>query len=265
MPQLDSPARKVGGSLGTALDAIAILDYGSQYTQLIARRVRELGVFSRIYPPGVAAADLADPAIRGIILSGGPGSVHEQDALTLAAGILELGKPILGICYGMQLLNHLQRGLVVPGTRREYGRAAIRVEAYSPLFGGMADLQEVWMSHGDRNERLAEEFVAVARTESGVVAAMESRQRPIFGLQFHPEVTHTPQGIEILRNFLRGVCDCDASWSLDGHLDSVLTEIRETVGDRRVAVLVSGGVDSTVTAALLARALPPGQVVAIHV
>ncbi|MBM3267347.1 MAG: glutamine-hydrolyzing GMP synthase [Candidatus Sericytochromatia bacterium] len=264
-PATQSGGPPVGPASVPASQCIAILDYGSQYTQLIARRVRELGVFSRIYPPSSPAAEMADPAIAGIILSGGPGSVHEEGALGLDPGVLELGKPVLGICYGMQLLNHLHAGLVVPGTRREYGRADVAIAAGCPLFAGMGDTQAVWMSHGDRLERVAGDFAMVARTADGVAAAVQHRALPVFGLQFHPEVTHTPQGTQVLRNFLFEVCRCEASWSMADHLDRVVAEIRATVGDNRVCVLVSGGVDSTVTAALLARALPPEQVLAVHV
>lgn len=252
-------------SATTGLQTLAILDFGSQYTQLIARRVRELGVFSRIYPPHVDADTLADPAIIGIILSGGPMSVHAEGAPRLDPAILALGKPILGVCYGMQLLNHLYRGTVVPGTRREYGRAEVALEAESPLFDGLDPAQEVWMSHGDRLERLAPGFQVLARTSDGVVAAMQHEEESIFGLQFHPEVTHTAQGSRMLENFLFKVCRADRTWSMHGHLERMVAEIRRVVGASRVVVLVSGGVDSTVTAALLARALPSEQIVAIHI
>ena len=242
---------------------IAILDFGSQYTQLIARRVRELGVFSRIYPHDASSGDLS--SVDGIILSGGPLSVHEVGSPTLGPEVLSLGKPILGICYGMQLLNALHDGSVVPGTRREYGRAEINLIGEGRLFGSLDPKQTVWMSHGDRLDRIAEGFEVAARTEDGVVAAFQHADKPLFGFQFHPEVTHTPKGRDMLRNFLFKVCRCEESWSMTGHLDQVVGEIRRTVGGSRVAVLVSGGVDSTVTAALLARALPPEQVVALHV
>ncbi len=258
--------QSIAGQPATAaLQTIAILDFGSQYTQLIARRVRELGVFSRILAPDAAVADLADPAICGIVLSGGPNSVHEEGSPRLDPAILELGKPVLGVCYGMQLLNHLFGGTVVPGTRREYGRAEVSVEGTCPLFEGLVSSQAVWMSHGDRLEKIAGDFHVVAKTPSGVVAAMQHGQKPIFGLQFHPEVTHTPQGREILDNFLFRICRAERSWSMEGYLERMVAEVRRTVGSNRVVVLVSGGVDSTVTAALLARALPPEQIVAIHV
>ncbi len=247
------------------METIAILDFGSQYTQLIARRVRELGVFSRIYPHDAKAATLADPEIKGIILSGGPRSVHEAGAPRLDLEVLGLGKPILGICYGMQLLNWLCEGTVVSATQREYGRATVEVEGESTLFDRLDSRQEVWMSHGDRLEQVSRTFAVAARTHDGVVAAIEDASRRIFGVQFHPEVTHTPNGRAILGNFLFEACHCSGQWTVDSHLDRAIASIRETVGDRRVLVLVSGGVDSTVTAALLARALPPEQVHALHV
>ncbi len=247
------------------METIAILDFGSQYTQLIARRVRELGVFSRIYPHDARAATLADPEIQGIILSGGPRSVLEAGAPMLDPGVLGLGKPILGICYGMQLLNRLCDGTVVSATQREYGRATVEVEGESTLFERLDSRQEVWMSHGDRLEQVSRDFAIAARTHDGVVAAIEDTSRRIFGVQFHPEVTHTPNGRAILGNFLFAACRCSGQWTVDSHRERAIAAIRETVGDRRVLVLVSGGVDSSVTAALLARALPPEQVYALHV
>lgn len=247
------------------MDCIAILDFGSQYTQLIARRVRELGVFSRIYPHEATAAQLADPDIKGVILSGGPRSVHEDGAPRLDPAILDLGKPVLGICYGMQLLNYLCEGTVASATRREYGRATIDVQGACALFGKLAERQDVWMSHGDRLDRVAGAFSVAARTHDGVVAAIEAPSRALFGVQFHPEVTHTPNGREILGNFLFEVCGCSGQWTMDSHLESACRAVRDKVGDGRALVLVSGGVDSTVTAALLARALRPEQVFALHV
>lgn len=242
---------------------IAIIDYGSQYTQLIARRVRELGVYSAIHGPRTTAAELVSQDPSGIILSGGPQSVYAEGAPGLDPAILDLDLPVLGICYGMQLLTHLGGGRVVPGTTREYGRAEIRCEI-GLLFQGLPELQAVWMSHGDRVETLPAGYRSVARTADGVLAAAEDALHRRFALQFHPEVTHTPGGRAILSNFL-DFCGCARTWTMANYLETLSDEVRAQVGHHPVLVLVSGGVDSTVTAALLVKALGPDQVHALHV
>ncbi|MBI6546520.1 MAG: glutamine-hydrolyzing GMP synthase [Cyanobacteria bacterium NC_groundwater_1444_Ag_S-0.65um_54_12] len=249
------------------LDTIAILDFGSQYTQLIARRVRELGVFSRIYPHDVSITRLLAPDIRGIILSGGPASVTESGAPWPDSALFSIEKPLLGICYGMQLLNYFHDGTVVPGSRREYGPAEITLISAEPLFQRLVGIQPVWMSHGDHLDRLADDFRVIARTSDGVIAAIRHAEprRAVYGVQFHPEVTHTPNGQVILENFLFEICGCSHSWSLAGHLERTVAELQSTIGKLPVCVLVSGGVDSTVTAALLARALPSAQVRTLHI
>jgi GMP synthase (glutamine-hydrolysing) len=247
-----------------AHERIAVLDFGSQYTPLIARRLRELGVLAEIFPADVAPSRLEGPTLRGVILSGGPASVTEAGSPRPAEGLLALGVPVLGVCYGMQLLNHLDGGSVVPGTHREYGRAALTGVA-GPLFEGVSPAPTVWMSHGDRLEAIAPGWEVVARTDNGVVAAIAHTQRPWHAVQFHPEVTHSPEGRTMLSNFVFGVCGCQGDWSVGAYLEEAKVAVRAQVGSAPVIVLVSGGVDSTVTAALLAQALPPEQVFPIHV
>lgn len=246
-------------------ERIAILDFGSQYTSLIARRCRERGVFAVVLPHDVTADAIAGAELKGVILSGGPDSVTAPGAPTVDPAILALPVPILGICYGMQLLTHLAGGSLVSQATREYGRAELTTVAGSALFAGLAPQQPVWMSHGDQVERLADGYQVTARTADGVVAAIEAPDRRRYALQFHPEVTHTRHGREILENFLFTVCGCRGDWSVANYLDEAMAEVQRTVGDKPVIVLVSGGVDSTVTAALLAKALPADQVYAIHI
>ncbi|MBO9542217.1 glutamine-hydrolyzing GMP synthase [bacterium] len=246
-------------------ERIVILDFGSQYTPLIARRIREMGVYATILPHDAPVERFAGDGLKGVILSGGPASVHEAGAPRPAPGVLALDVPVLGVCYGMQLLNHLGGGEVVSHTKREYGRTALEVAGEARLMGGLAAKEQVWMSHGDRLDRLAEGFTVTARTEDGVVAAIEAPEARRFGLQFHPEVTHTPNGKAIIRNFVFNVCGCKGDWSVEDYLDEAVREVQATVGDRPVIVLVSGGVDSTVTAALLAKALPSEQIFPIHI
>lgn len=246
-------------------ERIAILDFGSQYTSLIARRIREMGVYATVLPHDAPLARIAGDDLRGVILSGGPASVHEADAPVPAPGVLDLPVPVLGICYGMQWLTHTDGGAVASRDEREYGRTELSLAADCDLFAGLDGAQTVWMSHGDDVERLAAGYTVTARTGAGVVAAVANAQTRRYGLQFHPEVTHTPNGTAILRNFVFGLCGCKGGWSVADYLDEAIAEIRAQVGSKPVIVLVSGGVDSTVTAAVLAKALPPGQVFPIHV
>ncbi len=250
-------------------ERIAVLDFGSQYTPLIARRLREKGVLSEILPHDAALDRVLTSDLRGLILSGGPSSVHEAGSPRPVEGLLEAvtdrGIPVLGVCYGMQLLNHLGGGTVVSHTHREYGRAQLAIEQPGSLLVGLDADTRVWMSHGDRLEVLAPGFEVLARTTDGVLAAFANPGRRHFGVQFHPEVTHTVQGGQLLDNFLFEICGCRGGWSVASYLDESIAAIREQVGSNPVVVLVSGGVDSTVVAAVLARALPPGQVHAIHV
>ncbi|MNW97144.1 GMP synthase [glutamine-hydrolyzing] [compost metagenome] len=246
-------------------ETIAILDFGSQYTPLIARRIREMGVYATILPHNTPVDTLSGAGLKGVILSGGPASVHEAGSPMPAPGVLDLDVPILGVCYGMQLLNRLSGGEVVSHTQREYGRATLEIPSATGLFAGLSAEETVWMSHGDRLDRLAEGFTITARTGDGVIAAIESPTKRRYGLQFHPEVTHSPNGKQLIRNFVFDICGCQGDWSVADYLDEAIRDVRAQVGNSPVIVLVSGGVDSTVTAALLAKALPPEQVFAIHI
>ena len=240
----------------TVAEQIVILDFGSQYTQVIARRIREANVFCSILSYATPAAELAAVQPRGIILSGGPASVYEAGAPKPDPGILDLGVPVLGICYGMQLLAHLLGGAVAPSTKREYGKATLTVTDPScALFRALPTRLQVWNSHGDQITRLPRGFHAVAVTPNSKYAAVEHRARKLFGLQFHPEVVHTPRGAEILSNFVHGVCGCGRSWTMRRFVDQAVADIRAQVGSDRVILGLSGGVDSSVAAALIHQAV----------
>jgi GMP synthase (glutamine-hydrolysing) len=242
---------------------ILILDFGSQYTQLIARRVREIGVYCEIHPWDMPDAEVRRFGARGVILSGGPESVTEAASPSAPAAVFETGVPVLGICYGMQTMAAQLGGRVVPSDHREFGYAQVVQTGRCGLLDGLAEgrdpqgrgLFDVWMSHGDRVEVLPPGFSAVASTGNAPLAAMADESRRYYGLQFHPEVTHTRQGLQILERFVREACGCDALWDA-GHIiaDSV-SRIREQVGQGRVLLGLSGGVDSSVVAALLHRAI----------
>jgi GMP synthase (glutamine-hydrolysing) len=242
----------------SAVDAIAVLDFGSQYTQLIARRIRELSVYSEILPPTTSAEDLRRGRYRGIILSGGPSSVYDQGAPLPAPGLFEVGVPVLGICYGMQAMGYLLGGRVEPSARREYGKAAVELRAPSKLLRGVTpdadDRLTVWMSHGDTVLAPPVGFAVLGATENCPVAAMADDTRGLFAVQFHPEVAHTPQGTRILENFL-DLCGVDRRWSMASFIDSTVAEIRSRVGKDRVLCALSGGVDSSVVAVLVHRAI----------
>ncbi|GAB4267376.1 MAG: glutamine-hydrolyzing GMP synthase [Deferrisomatales bacterium] len=236
---------------------ILILDFGSQYTQLIARRIRESRVYCEIHPCTVSLEAVREFAPRGIILSGGPSSVYDDGAPLVDPGIFELGVPVLGICYGMQLMTHLLGGQVARGLQREYGLAHIVVDVPRGVLEGFAlgEKVPVWMSHGDRIEALPEGFEPLAHSENSPVAAMAHRERPWFGVQFHPEVVHTPRGREMLDAFLFDVCRLDPIWTMGSFIESSVAAIRATVGDRKVICALSGGVDSSVVALLLHKAI----------
>ena len=238
------------------MHSLLIVDYGSQYTQLIARRVRELNVYCEIIPFHELSAKTVKSEIKGIVLSGGPSSVTETDAPRLAPEILELGVPIFGICYGLQVLMKTLGGHVVPATSREYGQASIQVESGSTLFSGLsAHSTEVWMSHGDHVEVPAQGFQVTARSNNGIIAAVEHCERDIYGVQFHPEVVHSVEGALILQNFVHSVCGIAGDWTPTAFVESAIESIRSTVGGSRVVCGLSGGVDSAVAAALLHRAI----------
>ncbi len=234
-------------------DTVAILDFGSQYTQLIARRVRELGVYCEILPHDAPHTEVERLRPGAFILSGGPASVYEPGAPTLPDYVLKSGLPVLGICYGMQLLAHALGGAVEPAAEREYGPGTVRPVCASPLFAGIEGEMPVWMSHGDRVCALPEGFEVLAASPNAPVAAMGRGN--ILGLQFHPEVVHTPRGKEILANFLFGVAGLRPTWNASSFIEDAIVQIRNMVGDGRVLCGLSGGVDSSVAAALVHRAI----------
>jgi GMP synthase (glutamine-hydrolysing) len=238
-------------------DRILILDSGSQFTQLIARRLREERVYCEIHPPTLSldAIRAWDPA--GIVLSGGPSSTLDPDAPDLDPALTRLGVPVLGICYGMQILSLRLGGVIERGEDREYGRALLKLEGEDPLFEGVPGGAErvVWMSHGDRVLRLPDGFRVLGRSESSPFAAVRHRELPIWGLLFHPEVVHTQGGAQMLANFAHRICGCAGSWTMEAFIDEEVRRIREKVGDRPVVCALSGGVDSSVAAALVHRAV----------
>ena len=237
-------------------EQIVILDFGSQYTQVIARRIRECSVYSTILPFSTPAAEIARLAPRDLILSGGPASVYAPDAPLPDKAIFKLGVPVLGICYGVQLLAHFLGGKVERGDKREFGKGTLTVlDNACPLFAGLPEALQVWNSHGDRLTRLPRDFAVVATTENSDYAAIEHRTKKFFGIQFHPEVVHTPRGKQILANFVHGLCGCGADWTMRSYLDQAVEEVRAQVGGERVILGLSGGVDSSVAAALLHRAI----------
>jgi GMP synthase (glutamine-hydrolysing) len=236
-------------------ERVLVLDFGSQYAQLIARRVREQHVYCEIVRHDITAARVRELAPRGIILSGGPSSVYEPNAPRCDPAIFRLGIPVLGICYGMQLACDALGGRVGQARAREYGRAECEVLAADTLFADVPARTQVWMSHGDQVDGVSEEFLPLARTASCPLAAVRHRDLPVFGLQFHPEVTHTPAGGTILGNFLRLACGCSGSWRLEDFAASTIDAVRRRVGTDRVICGLSGGVDSAVVAALLSRAI----------
>ena len=242
---------------------IAVLDSGGQYCHLIARKVRELGVYAEIFPVGVDPSRLCDHA--GIILSGGPSSVFDEASPQPQAGLFALGKPMLGICYGHQLIARYLGGTVERGDTHEFGSATLRLRADGALFGGLSSEQQVWMSHGDHVARPPAGFAVLADTDECEVAAMGHETLRSYGLQFHPEVVHTHNGSKILGNFLRNACGCAMDWQPQNRVRELLRQINETAGDRRVLLFLSGGVDSTVAYALVVRALGPERVEAVYV
>lgn len=245
--------------MSAAQERILILDFGSQFTQLIARRVREAGVYCEIHPFTLAVEEVRRFAPRGIILSGGPASVHAGAASpTISLELLNLGVPVLGICYGQQLMCSLLGGSVVPGDRREFGRAEIEIASEDALFTGVwraGERHTVWMSHGDKVNALPAGFVVTAKTQSAPYAAIADAQRRLYGVQFHPEVAHTPQGEKLIANFVRSICGCHGNWSMKAFRAEKIAAIRAQVGNKRVICGVSGGVDSSVVAKLLHEAI----------
>jgi GMP synthase (glutamine-hydrolysing) len=250
-----SVAKEMSVSAPAKTDEIVVLDYGGQYSQLIARRVRDCGVFSELLPHHVPLEQIAARKPRGIILSGGPASVYADGAPPLDRGLLELGVPVMGICYGMQLLVHTLGGRVEQAEVGEFGRSDLHVAEPGVLLKGMPREQTCWMSHRDTVFEPPPGFLALASSSGSPVAAVEDPERAIYGIQFHPEVVHTPYGEEILRRFLTEICGCDPTWSAASIVEEQVRRIREQVGDGRVICGLSGGVDSSVAALLVHRAV----------
>ncbi len=243
-------------------DKILILDFGSQYTQLIARRVREIGVYCEIHPWDVDNQFVLDFGANGIILSGGPESVHGDNSPSAPDSVFAAGVPVLGICYGMQTMAAQFGGAVASSDKREFGHAQVCIEYPCELLRGIVDhdgdkgpLIDVWMSHGDKVVEVPEDFFVVASTDSAPIAAMAHKEKPFFGVQFHPEVTHTAQGLRIIERFVREISDCDNKWTAANIVESAIEQVRNQVGDKQVLLGLSGGVDSSVVAALLHRAI----------
>mgnify|MGYP006282446661 CR=1 FL=1 len=237
-------------------ETIAILDFGSQYAQLIARRVRENGVYSVLARPDVTAEELGEYNLKGLIFTGGPSSVYEKGAPRCRAEVLDMGLPVLGICYGMHIACQLLGADVQSAPAREYGRAPLEIGEPDALLRGLPARTTVWMSHGDQIHQLGEDFAPLASTPTCPIAAVRHTQRPFYGVQFHPEVTHTPHGSEIFVNFLYDICGCRGDWRMGSFIESAVEQVRQDVGpEERVICGLSGGVDSSVTAALLHKAL----------
>ncbi|MBR1861624.1 MAG: glutamine-hydrolyzing GMP synthase [Lachnospiraceae bacterium] len=241
-------------------EKVLVIDFGGQYNQLVARRVRECNVYCEIYSYKTPLEKIKEMEPKGIILTGGPASCYEEGAATCSPELFELGVPVLGLCYGAQLMSHVLGGKVERAANREYGKTEIEVDTSSALFGG-GGLKEVpahttcWMSHFDYISKLAPGFRSVAHTGSTPVAAMENKEKNLYGIQFHPEVLHTPEGSKMLYNFVRGVCGCGGDWKMDTFVEDSVKAIREKVGDGKVLLALSGGVDSSVAAGLLSRAI----------
>ena len=234
---------------------ILILDFGSQYTQVIARRVRECQVYSEIVRFNITAAEVAESKPNGIILSGGPASVYDERAPQIDPQVFSLGIPVLGICYGVQLMAHHLGGQVEFSARREYGAGNLQVTGSSQLFEGIGPQIDIWSSHGDKLTSLPPGFGTVARTENSEFAAIEDPKRKLYGLQFHPEVAHTPRGKEILQNFVFHICHCAMDWTMGSFIEETCARVRQQVGEEKVVLGLSGGVDSSVVAALLHKAI----------
>jgi len=245
-------------------ELILILDFGSQYTQLIARRVRECGVYSEIFPFNLSPEKIRQLRPCGIILSGGPSSVYAPDSPHPSQEVFDLGIPILGICYGLQLMaNHLG-GAVDPSARREFGKAVVTIDENSDLFAGLDGGTSVWMSHGDALSKLPEGFERIAHTDNSPMCAIRNRDKRMYGVQFHPEVVHTPKGKQILENFIYRICGAKGGWGPGSFIVQKTTEIQEAVGGKNVICALSGGVDSAVTVVLVHRAIGD-QLHCIHI
>jgi len=248
----------------TNKDTILIIDFGSQYTQLITRRVRELSVYSEIYSHKIDIEKIKQIAPKGIILSGGPMSVYEEDSPKISPEIFQLGAPVLGICYGLQLISINHGGNVVSAQNKEYGKAELEIIEDSPLFKGVENSSTVWMSHGDYLDKLPDNFKIIAKSDHSPYCAISHNEKSIFGVQFHPEVVHTEEGKKIISNFVFGICKCEANWNPHNFVEDSIKKIKETVGDKKAICALSGGVDSTVAAVLIQRAIGK-NLICVHI
>lgn len=237
------------------MEQILILDFGSQYTQLIARRVRESNVYCEIHPYHCDLSVIRELAPKGIILSGGPSSVYDEASPRISKEIFELGIPVLGICYGAQIMTQLLGGEVSQSNKREFGYAHLSIDHSASLFDRVGSTTGVWMSHGDKITKMPPEFVTLAYTDNCPVAAMRHQTQPFFAVQFHPEVVHTPEGKQIIESFLVDICECEQTWTMESFIDYAKAKIREQVGDQHVICGLSGGVDSSVVSVLLHEAI----------
>ncbi|MEG1407995.1 MAG: glutamine-hydrolyzing GMP synthase, partial [Ruthenibacterium sp.] len=236
-------------------ESVIVVDFGGQYNQLIARRVRESNVYSEIVPYTKALAVIREKSPKGIIFTGGPNSVYLPDSPSISKEIFAMGIPVLGICYGAQLMMHLLGGHVCPAPEREYGKTEVTVDTHSKLFDGVSEKTVCWMSHNDYIESMAPDFVVSAHTPNCPVAAAEAPEQKLYALQFHPEVLHTQEGKKMLSNFVYNVCGCAGDWKMDQFVERSIAAIREKVGDGKVLCALSGGVDSSVAAVMLAKAV----------
>lgn len=239
----------------TNREGVLIIDFGSQYVQLIARRIREHHVHSVVVPPTISVEEIKKMNPYGIIFSGGPSSVYDKGAPTFNKAVLDLGIPMLGICYGMQLIGKLSGGIIRKGGRREYGRTLVHYDRRNPLFRGIDSDGVTWMSHRDKVSRLPKGFRSIGRSENTKCTAFINKEKNIYGVQFHPEVVHTDNGKKILKNFLFNICKCKRTWTMKSFIQRKIEDIRTQVGDQDVILGLSGGVDSTVSAVLLHKAL----------
>jgi len=244
---------------------ILVLDFGSQYTQLIARKLRESGVYTEVVPYRESLENIKARQPQGIILSGGPASVYAEDAYKPNDGIWDLGLPILGICYGMQLITQHFGGEVVAADHHEYGKAKLKIENDSSIFNGITDDSTVWMSHGDKAEKLPEGFDIIGTSENSPYAAIADEDRKVYAFQFHPEVHHSVEGTAMLKNFAKNICGCDSTWNMGSFAKEKIAAIQAQVGEKKVLCGVSGGVDSSVVAAMLNEALPKEQLICVFV
>lgn len=243
---------------------ILVLDFGSQYTQLIARKLRESGVYCEVVPYRENIDDIKARTPQGLILSGGPASVYAEDAYKPSEEIWSLGIPIMGICYGMQLMTQRYGGEVVPADHHEYGKAKLSITSCA-IFAGIDNEETVWMSHGDRAEKIPDGFEVIGTSENSPYAAIANVAQNLYAFQFHPEVHHTVEGTKLLKNFAKHICGCDSTWNMGGFAKEKIEQIRAQVGDKKVLCGVSGGVDSSVVAAMLHEALPKEQLICVFV